>query len=115
MSDDVLVESFESGHSVAASCTAAVADKLAVASKVARNAIKTASAEIKDIAQEVQLAVQKVAEEETWVLDSEGKGRVQPLGEVQARHVVKTGKETYLQMLPTSSTPTCTPGTSSCG
>jgi predicted unusual protein kinase regulating ubiquinone biosynthesis (AarF/ABC1/UbiB family) len=81
-----------------------------LASKVARNAIKTAthanttlvkrvSAQIKHIEQDAQTAVEKVAEEEKWLATSEAKGKVTPLGELQARHVVKTGKETYLQML----------------
>mmetsp|Transcript_27691 Transcript_27691/g.54073 ORF Transcript_27691/g.54073 Transcript_27691/m.54073 type:complete len:748 (-) Transcript_27691:510-2753(-) len=107
VSDDVLVESFESGHSVSSYCAAAAAQALVTASRASRQAltnhgnvdlVRRVSSRLKEAAEDVQLAVANAVDDEKYRV-LEARETVQPLNMACARHVVQTGKETYLQML----------------
>uniref|UniRef100_A0A7S1MX87 ABC1 atypical kinase-like domain-containing protein n=2 Tax=Hemiselmis andersenii TaxID=464988 RepID=A0A7S1MX87_HEMAN len=110
VSDDVLVESFEAGHSVSSYCAAAAAQAVAAASRASRLALETAShadsslvrrvsSRLKQAADDAQIVLRTAVEDESWAaLEGRSQGVV-PLSKAAARHVVQTGKETYLQML----------------
>uniref|UniRef100_A0A7S4KXT0 Protein kinase domain-containing protein n=1 Tax=Guillardia theta TaxID=55529 RepID=A0A7S4KXT0_GUITH len=100
-SPEILIESFESGHSVASYCVAAVT---AAAERAAKAANLTQSDTVNLPPRKFVRRVSGNFPEKTpdlteLVVEQVTKHELQPLAQQHATHVVQTGKETYLQML----------------
>mmetsp|Transcript_24674 Transcript_24674/g.58714 ORF Transcript_24674/g.58714 Transcript_24674/m.58714 type:complete len:710 (-) Transcript_24674:29-2158(-) len=107
-SPDILVETFEEGHSVAAYCAAAAGVSALKAQRALQAAVllqmppeggsrlmRRASGVARDVAEAAEMVAQEF---NLGSIVAKAKA-IQPLSQKDATHVVRTGKETYLQML----------------
>lgn len=92
MSDDVLIESYEEGHSVAAYCAAAAAEAVMAATRASQAVLRTAThsnsmlvsraaQRFEDAVDDAQRAVQEALDDEFWKPKT-GKASVIPLSQV---------------------------------